>query len=221
MTKKVDLYEELHQIDGNRGWAIQGEGDHPTTSTIGGDGNVAIKLAINILQRHSPRDTAWLVMQAGGQQVCCLKAQKLLYDCITCCAKVDTFIKSEHNSRAYLKRLLESTFKLCDKDDIAWEDGLVALYEELALDPTSMHQETNFTYKTYVYSNPGDLENGLTGHVTLRGTSNMLEGNTGCHAWEASFSLFEFIVNFTDIFRGKTILELGSGCGLAGIALQR
>jgi predicted nicotinamide N-methyase len=47
----------------------------------------------------------------------------------------------------------------------------------------------------------------------------MLEGNTGCHAWDAAFALFEFILNRPEEFRGRRVVELGSGCGLLGMAL--
>jgi hypothetical protein len=64
----------------------------------------------------------------------------------------------------------------------------------------------------------GDDRSGL---LALHVSNDMLAGETGCWDWEAGFFLSEFIFNHPDLFRGKNILELGSGCGMAGVALAR
>lgn len=40
---------------------------------------------------------------------------------------------------------------------------------------------------------------------------------TGGSIWHASFLLTNYLIKHTDLVKGKTILELGSGCGLCGI----
>ena len=64
----------------------------------------------------------------------------------------------------------------------------------------------------------GDERCGL---LALHTSNNMLAGETGCWDWEAGFFLSEFIFNHPQIFKNKRILELGSGCGMAGVALSR
>lgn len=64
----------------------------------------------------------------------------------------------------------------------------------------------------------GDERCGL---LALHTSNNMLAGETGCWDWEAGFFLSEFIFNNSHIFKDKRIMELGSGCGMAGVALSR
>jgi len=64
----------------------------------------------------------------------------------------------------------------------------------------------------------GDERSGL---LALHVSNDMLAGETGCWDWEAGFFLSEFIFNHPGVFHGKRILELGSGCGMAGVALAR
>ncbi|KAH7620790.1 putative Protein-lysine N-methyltransferase EEF2KMT [Nannochloris sp. 'desiccata'] len=64
----------------------------------------------------------------------------------------------------------------------------------------------------------GDERSGL---LALHVSNDMLAGETGCWDWEAGFFLSEYIFNHPGLFRGKNILELGSRCGMAGVALAR
>ena len=57
--------------------------------------------------------------------------------------------------------------------------------------------------------------------ISLRLSSNMLEGSTGCWQWEAGFCLGQFILSCPGLFAGKRCLELGCGSGLVGICLHR
>ncbi|KAG2455769.1 CP062 protein, partial [Polypterus senegalus] len=45
------------------------------------------------------------------------------------------------------------------------------------------------------------------------------EGTTGLVTWEAALCLAEWAMEHTDIFQGRSILELGSGVGLTGITV--
>lgn len=82
-------------------------------------------------------------------------------------------------------------------------------------------------YKTYAYdASTGltlDLRRGVgqSGLVTLKLATNLLEGGTGCHEWEAGFFLAEFVLSRPDIFKGSSCLELGCGAGVVGVALCR
>jgi hypothetical protein len=55
----------------------------------------------------------------------------------------------------------------------------------------------------------GPLGDAARGLVPLRLSSNLFEGGTGCHEWDAGFSLFEFVLSNPTLFRG----EAGIGCG--------
>jgi predicted nicotinamide N-methyase len=69
-----------------------------------------------------------------------------------------------------------------------------------------------------VATTKGDDQYGL---LALHVSNDMLAGETGCWDWEAGFFLSEFIFNHPRLFSGRRILELGSGCGMAGVALAR
>ncbi|GAB4822387.1 hypothetical protein N2152v2_009433 [Parachlorella kessleri] len=59
------------------------------------------------------------------------------------------------------------------------------------------------------------------GLMALRVSHNLFEGGTGCHEWEAGFFLAEVVLSQADYFTGRACLELGSGCGMVGVALHR
>ena len=64
----------------------------------------------------------------------------------------------------------------------------------------------------------GNCEAGI---LPLYLNKNMLQGNTGCHEWEAGFYLAEYVLSHAHQFQGRSVLELGCGCGLVAVALAR
>ena len=128
----------------------------------------------------------------------------------------------------YKTKVLKKVLNQCDKEGKAYPDELVELCQDLLARPNSntsaSDSNSSFAYRTYVYlqSIRGEEESTSTaGHVCLRSAHNLLEGNTGCACWEAAFTLFEFIINHKDTFVGRRVLELGAGCGLVGVALDK
>jgi len=65
----------------------------------------------------------------------------------------------------------------------------------------------------YIYENLSE--------ITLRVSRNLFAGNTGQHEWTAGFNLAELAINEPGMVYNKTVLELGSGAGLAAIAMLR
>lgn len=58
--------------------------------------------------------------------------------------------------------------------------------------------------------------------ITLHENCNIIsEGTTGLCSWQASAALADWCINNYSIFKDKTVLELGSGVGLTGIAIAR
>jgi hypothetical protein len=57
--------------------------------------------------------------------------------------------------------------------------------------------------------------------LTLRVSSNVLAGGTGCADWEAGLALSAFVNQNKEAFAGRRCLELGCGAGLVAIALCR
>ena len=105
-----------------------------------------------------------------------------------------------------------------------WDDGLVEVFQRRTMMACSSDRE-GFSRGTWAHRRSGPAgEPGRpvkTEHVTLHSSINMLEGNTGCHCWEAAFVLYEFVRSTSESFRNKLCLELGAGCGLVGVGLRR
>eukprot|EP00892_Ulva_mutabilis_P011082 jgi/Ulvmu1/8346/UM042_0052.1 len=65
---------------------------------------------------------------------------------------------------------------------------------------------------------PGSTDSARpSGHVLVLGSSNMLEGGTGCHLWPAGLWLAQWLMNNPHVARGRRCLELGAGTGLVGV----
>ncbi|GIL66565.1 hypothetical protein Vafri_20064 [Volvox africanus] len=67
----------------------------------------------------------------------------------------------------------------------------------------------------------GEGHNGECGLISLHVSDNLLAGSTGCHVWEASFALAQWVLGHPERFRGRRVLELGCGAGLVAMALHR
>ncbi len=50
---------------------------------------------------------------------------------------------------------------------------------------------------------------GQSGLITLKLATNLFEGGTGCHEWEAGFFLAEFVLSHPDVFKG---MHVSSSC---------
>eukprot|EP00271_Cylindrocystis_brebissonii_P007488 TRINITY_DN21058_c0_g1_i1.p1 TRINITY_DN21058_c0_g1~~TRINITY_DN21058_c0_g1_i1.p1 ORF type:complete len:557 (+),score=85.07 TRINITY_DN21058_c0_g1_i1:36-1706(+) len=61
----------------------------------------------------------------------------------------------------------------------------------------------------------------IQGLISLRMSLNMLEGNTGCHVWPASFHLADVLLSNPSLVAGRVCVELGSGSGLLGVCLAQ
>ncbi|GIM10729.1 hypothetical protein Vretimale_14294 [Volvox reticuliferus] len=66
-----------------------------------------------------------------------------------------------------------------------------------------------------------EVHNGEWGLISLHVSDNLLAGSTGCHEWEASFALAQWVLGHSERFRGRRVLELGCGAGLVAVALHR
>ncbi|KAL2100612.1 hypothetical protein ACEWY4_002373 [Coilia grayii] len=74
--------------------------------------------------------------------------------------------------------------------------------------------EESICYKTYFLPSGGTVS--LTESQAV-----ISEGTTGLVTWEAAMYLTEWALENPHMFRSRTLLELGSGVGLTGIALCR
>ena len=63
---------------------------------------------------------------------------------------------------------------------------------------TPAHDQTSGTSRTETASQAP----GLFGTITLRLATNLFEGGTGCHEWEAGFLLAEFVFSNPGLFQG-------------------
>lgn len=100
--------------------------------------------------------------------------------------------------------------ELIKKHERTGAEPLDDLYSALAEVLNS--EDTAVCYKSYCLPT-GDV-------VTLSESVAIIsEGTTGLVTWEAALFLAEWAVENNDLFNNRTILELGSGIGLTGLAI--
>jgi predicted nicotinamide N-methyase len=154
-------------------------------------------------------------------------AQDALHRCVT-----HPIATSHPPTKAYIARLLKLATIEAERGGQTLNDQLVGdLVQQTFL---SSHPDTDdgWCNKTYAYGEllqgsdtddddtDGDvLANRRT--VSFRMHRNMFEGGTGCHEWHAGFYLAELAATHPKIFDGRTVLELGAGCGLAATVMAR
>ena len=132
----------------------------------------------------------------------------------------------------------------CLRDDFAEKHGerllaSASLSGAKADKRTEEEDEKNeMTKKMFVYENGTIQETGETfrddlldvgansryenlSEITLSLSKNLFAGNTGAHEWTAGFKLAELAINEPGLVYNKTVLELGSGAGLAAVAMLR
>ncbi|NXA00602.1 EF2KT methyltransferase, partial [Nesospiza acunhae] len=101
--------------------------------------------------------------------------------------------------------------ELIKKVESTAAEPLDELYEALA-DVLKEEEESTHCYKNYLLPS-GDC-------VSLcESTALISGGTTGLLTWEAALHLTQWALQNPSLFRGRTILELGSGIGFTGIAI--
>ena len=200
-------------------------------------------LCVLLLQRAAPHRVARCVAQLahafaadqrGDPHAAAQRALAGLLRDVVPAADATFRWTSAASTRRYVARVIERT--LAAGDAAAWDDGLASIYEEVSKQCPPSASPSGVEARTWVYddrrscsspapaSTPSDIAiGGGGGLVTLLSAgSNMLAGNTGCFAWGAGFSLFEFVLASPPArFAGRRVIEIGCGCGLVGIALAR
>lgn len=112
--------------------------------------------------------------------------------------------------RDYQLSFLKSLMKQVENNDNEVIEQLYEIYGKLIGSPP----DSDYCYKSY---NLADY-----GYITLKESIHLIsKGTTGLHSWQAAFHLTEWVMEHTDIFKSKHILEIGSGSGFLGLALCR
>jgi predicted nicotinamide N-methyase len=152
-------------------------------------------------------------------------AQDALHRCVT-----HPIATSHPPTKAYIARLLKLATIEAERGGQTLNDQLVGhLVQQTFLQDGT---DDGWCHKTYAYGEllqgsdtddddtDGDvLANRRT--VSFRMHRNLFEGGTGCHEWHAGFYLAELAATHPKIFDGRTVLELGAGCGLAATVMAR
>ncbi|XP_026217668.1 protein-lysine N-methyltransferase EEF2KMT isoform X1 [Anabas testudineus] len=136
------------------------------------------------------------------------KSSELILDVLkqTCLHSLcRTFPPSLRYRRLFLSELIR-------RQEAADCEPLDELYDALA--EVVGAEETAECYKSYLLP-CGDAIS-LLENVAL-----ISEGTTGLVTWEAALYMAEWALDHQQVFTGRTVLELGSGVGLTGIAICR
>jgi len=157
--------------------------------------------------------------------------------------------KKDKTRRDYIDVFLKKIFVKaeesgCLRDDFAEKHG-ERLLASASLSVTKADKRTEeedekneMTKKMFVYENGTIRETGETfrddlldvgansryenlSEITLSLSKNLFAGNTGAHEWTAGFKLADLAINEPGLVYNKTVLELGSGAGLAAVAMLR
>ena len=103
-----------------------------------------------------------------------------------------------------------------EDDRMEIDDDLIELQCALMIAPCATSE---WWYRTFSYKRKGEAHYGAD--VTLRTTSSISKGGTGCAVWEAGLVLAELAVAHPERFAERSCLELGCGTGLSGILISR
>lgn len=118
-------------------------------------------------------------------------------------------------SRSYRARFLKILIEKVEAEGEEVIDDIYELYAALLATPRNGGGEDDAVcYKSYHLS-------GLN-YVSLKESTQMISnGTTGLITWPAAHYFMEWCLENQHIFKDRHILELGSGAGLAGIAICR
>ncbi|PIA16238.1 S-adenosyl-L-methionine-dependent methyltransferase [Coemansia reversa NRRL 1564] len=110
----------------------------------------------------------------------------------------------------FLKNYIERIERVPDYN---LDDELIEFYVSLAATTEVSFAPSGMCYKTYV------LDKEQYTRIVLREEQMLISsGTTGFQTWEAGLRLADFFTEHPDIIRGKNVVDLGAGCGLAGFA---
>ncbi|KAK7862478.1 hypothetical protein R5R35_005908 [Gryllus longicercus] len=88
-------------------------------------------------------------------------------------------------------------------------------FYETFFELTNTHAKSATHFKHYM------LRESIEHCITIQESSNFIgEGTTGLHTWQASQALVNWCITHKFRLQNKCILELGSGVGLAGLAVS-
>ncbi|XP_055911976.1 protein-lysine N-methyltransferase EEF2KMT [Eupeodes corollae] len=134
--------------------------------------------------------------------------QKLLIDCT-------------HNNELNQKYPISSSYQLKFFKKLInhLEQSGVEIHDEIYEAFCNLNSQTTndekFSYKHY----------SLTYHdsvVTLKESKSFVaDGTTGLCSWQASLALSDWLLHNTELVRGKSVIELGSGTGLCGFIVSK
>ncbi|XP_046740661.1 protein-lysine N-methyltransferase EEF2KMT [Diprion similis] len=113
--------------------------------------------------------------------------------------------------KAFLKQLINELEKHCHEV----HDEVYSTYCALV---SSDDGESSTQYRHFLY----DENSTCTNAITLQESVSIVSlGTTGLCTWQAGLGLAEWCMENKEILRGRTILELGCGVGLTGLAIIR
>ncbi|KAJ2570600.1 hypothetical protein IW140_002272 [Coemansia sp. RSA 1813] len=108
----------------------------------------------------------------------------------------------------FLRKYVE---KIESMEEYELDDEMIEFYISLSATTNMSPMDAGVCFKTYTL----DKEQYM--RIVLQEEQlTISHGTTGLLTWEAGLFLSDFFVEHPDIIRDKNVIELGSGCGLAG-----
>jgi len=106
------------------------------------------------------------------------------------------------------------------REDGGDEGNAMTMTKKMFVYENGTIQETGETFDEAPFDERDSPYENLS-EITLSLSTNLFAGNTGAHEWTAGFKLAELAINEPGLVYNKTVLELGSGAGLAAVAMLR
>ena len=106
------------------------------------------------------------------------------------------------------------------REDGGDEGNAMTMTKKMFVYENGTIQETGETFDEAPFDE-GDSPYENLSEITLSLSTNLFAGNTGAHEWTAGFKLAELAITEPGLVYNKTVLELGSGAGLAAVAMLR
>ncbi|XP_038064404.1 protein-lysine N-methyltransferase EEF2KMT-like [Patiria miniata] len=172
------------------------------------DDSLLATIHAQFLSMMSVRNFVWMVSDQFVVDVLqCVESQIQILKVTVKCDICNKYPPSLSYQQSFLKSLIQK----CEASDSELADEIYETYTALLSTPQPEMQDC--CYRTYIVSDESCT-------VTLKESVSMISlGTTGLNTWPAASYLTEWAMENQDIFSGRSVLELGSGMGLTGLAI--
>ncbi|KAL1922993.1 uncharacterized protein VTP21DRAFT_9369 [Calcarisporiella thermophila] len=172
-----------------------------------------LNLKRQIFQLRALRHLQWNSSPLNEVEISSIEFQELV---------VLEILKTSHSERfpldsSYILRFLKQYMAIIEAANGEICDSLYDVFVEVMAGTNQKSMDIpGSCFKTYF------LDDNCKEFITLKEEQMAIsKGTTGLRSWNAGLALSEYIIQHTEIVRGKHILEIGAGPGLLGLTCTK